>query len=172
MRAELKKPLGNLFEGEPEVNVRRISEMLSIDKPTMLASVGDFVSRHLIEKGVDPDIIVVDFRIMRFEVKPYSPTNRLTIPAKNRQGTIDTSLWKALRKAVMLKRKTSVIVEGEEDLAVIPLIELMPLGSMIIYGQPNQGMVVVIINEELKRWAERFLKRMEEAQDENRIKND
>lgn len=169
MRAELKKPLGTLLEGEPEINVRRVSEIL--DKPVMLASVGDFVSRHLIEKGVDPNIIVIDFRIMRSDVEPYQLGDRLAIPAKNRKGTIDASLWKALRKAIMLKRKTSVIVEGEEDLAVIPLIELMPLGSMIIYGQPNQGMVLVHVNEEMKRWAEKFLKRMEDTQDEYRIKN-
>ncbi|MBS7620213.1 DUF359 domain-containing protein, partial [Candidatus Bathyarchaeota archaeon] len=60
MRDELKKPLGSLFEGEPDINVQRISEMLGLDEPTMLASVGDFVSRHLIEKGVDPNIIVID----------------------------------------------------------------------------------------------------------------
>lgn len=163
MRAELKDPLGVLLEGEPEINVKRISEMISLEKTAMSASVGDFVSKNLIEGGVDPRIIVVDFRIMRRKVKPYHLGERITIHAKNRPGTIDVSIWKALSKAVMLKRKTSVIVEGEEDLAVIPLIELMPLGSKIIYGQPNRGMVVVHVDEGKKKWAEEFLKRMEDA---------
>jgi len=39
----------------------------------------------------------------------------------------------------------------------------MPLGSVIVYGQPSEGLVVVEVTEEMKRWNEDFLTRMEES---------
>jgi uncharacterized protein (UPF0218 family) len=39
----------------------------------------------------------------------------------------------------------------------------MPLGSVIVYGQPREGLVVVEVTEEMKRWTEDFLTRMEEG---------
>ncbi len=42
-------------------------------------------------------------------------------------------------------------VVGEEDLCAVALVLLVPLGSLIYYGQPNQGMVVLKVTEELKK---------------------
>jgi uncharacterized protein (UPF0218 family) len=39
---------------------------------------------------------------------------------------------------------------------------LTPIGSLIVYGQPREGMVVVEVTEKMKGWAEDFLSRMEE----------
>ncbi len=52
-------------------------------------------------------------------------------------------------------------MEGEEDLLVLPLLAEMPLGSVIAYGQPHEGLVVVTVSEERRDWARRFLNRME-----------
>ncbi len=87
---------------------------------------------------------------------------RQKITAFNQAGTVDPSAWGALGEAVILKSRVSVIVEGEEDLLVLPLISLTPIGSLIVYGQPREGMVVVEVTEKMKGWAEDFLSRMEE----------
>jgi len=55
----------------------------------------------------------------------------------------------------------AIIVEGEEDLLVLPLMADMPLGSVIIYGQPNEGLVIITITEERQNWARNFINQME-----------
>jgi len=70
--------------------------------------------------------------------------------------------WKALLNAIILKRKLAVLVEGEEDLLVLPLMAEAPIGSVIIYGQPHEGLVVITVTDERRRWAKGFLDRMEE----------
>lgn len=163
MRSELKKPLGLLLKGEPLEVVARLREMIHRLEPTLFASVGDVSSRNLLQSGLEPDIVVVDHRVMRVRVEPLSLGGRVEIRARNRPGTIDADAWRALGEAVTLKRGVAVIVEGEEDLLVLPLIALMPLGSVIVYGQPFAGMVVVEVTEERKRWADGFMERMEEG---------
>ena len=163
MRRELKEPLGLLLEGEPSEIVTRLVELLRRLKPAMFASVGDVSSKNLLEAGVEPDIIVVDHRVMRVRVEPLSFKDRTEINTSNPPGTIDADAWRALEEAVMLKKRVAVIVEGEEDLLVLPLIALMPMVSVIVYGQPHRGMVVVEVTEERKRWAESFMERMEET---------
>jgi len=163
MRRELKEPLGLLLEGGTRENVGRLVELHRCLKTIMFASVGDVSSGDLLEAGVEPDIVVVDHRVMRVRVEPLRFEDRIEIPARNQPGTIDADAWRALEEAVMLKRRVAVIVEGEEDLLVLPLIALMPLGSVIVYGQPHRGMVVVEVSDERKRWANDFMERMEET---------
>ena len=163
MRMELKEPLGLLLEGDPRETVGRLVELHRRLKPPMFASVGDVSSKNLLDAGVEPDIIVVDHRVMRVRVDPLSYEDRAFIHALNPPGTIDADAWRALGEAVMLKRRVAVIVEGEEDLLVLPLIVLMPIGSMIAYGQPHRGLVVVEVTDERKRWAHGFMDRMEET---------
>lgn len=156
-------PQGLLLEGEPSETITRLREMISRLRPAMFASVGDVSSKNILEAGLKPDIVVVDHRVMRIRVKPISLGDSLEIHARNPPGTIDTDAWRALEEAVSLKRGVAVIVEGEEDLLVLPLIALMPLGSVIVYGQPFMGIVVVEVTEARKRWAEGFMRRMEES---------
>jgi uncharacterized protein (UPF0218 family) len=163
MRAELKAPLGKLLPGEPHETVYKLRRMLRMKKPPMFAVVGDFTSSNILEAGLDPDIIVIDYRVMRLDVDPLNHGERHILRARNPRGTIDSEAWTALEEAATLKSRTAVIVEGEEDLLVLPLISLMPLGSVIVYGQPREGMVVVEVSEERKGWAESFMARMEEC---------
>jgi len=163
MRRELKEPLALLVEGEPHETAARLVELLRRLKPAMFASVGDVSSKNLLEAGLEPDIVVIDHRVMRVSVEPLSFGDRVEIHTRNPPGTIDADAWRALEEAVILKRRVAVIVEGEEDLLVLPLIALMPTGSVIAYGQPSRGMVVVEVTEERKRWAGSFMERMEES---------
>jgi len=54
-----------------------------------------------------------------------------------------------------------IYVKGEEDLAVMPLVALLPNGSVILYGQPNEGVVRVDVNDERKVIILSMLERME-----------
>jgi hypothetical protein len=50
-----------------------------------------------------------------------------------------------------------ILVEGEEDLAVIPLILAAPEGAMVLYGQPGEGVVVCEVTDAAKEKAETLL---------------
>lgn len=71
---------------------------------------------------------------------------------KNPPGHISPILIKGLHKALTLatKHPNYLKIEGEEDLAAVALFLLLPLDSLVYYGQPNQGMVEVVITEEFK----------------------
>ncbi len=162
MRVELKKPLGKLLTGLPNETVNILRKVLTQKNPPYFAVVGDFTSKNVLDAGLEPDLIVVDNRVMRSEVPPLDLGERRKITAINQAGTVDSSVWIALGEAVILKSRVSVIVEGEEDLLVLPLISLTPIGSLIVYGQPREGMVVVEVTKKIKGWVEDFLSRMEE----------
>jgi uncharacterized protein (UPF0218 family) len=162
MRAELKRPLGRLFRGPPAEAIQQLEEFLENKETPLFAVVGDFTTENILASSLEPDIVVVDHRVMRVIVDPLDHSTRRIIYTKNAQGTVDAEAWGALEEAVTLKSKASVIVEGEEDLLVLPLISLMPLGSVIVYGQPREGMVAVEVTEEMKGWTDDFLTRMEE----------
>ena len=172
MRAELKTPLGHLFRGPPAETVQRLVEFLEDRETPIFAVVGDFTSESILASSLEPDIVVVDHRVMRITVDPLDHGSRQIINTKNAQGTVDAEAWEALEEAVTLKSQASVIVEGEEDLLVLPLISLTPLGSVIVYGQPREGMVVIEVTEEVKGWTDDFLARMEESRTEDGAKDD
>jgi len=127
----------------------------------MFATVGDYVTQHIIEAGMHPDIAVIDHRIMREEVEPLE-FQRGKKYVKNPPGSITIEAQEMLHKAITFNRKLGVVVEGEEDLLVLPLMAMMPTGSVIVYGQPREGMVVVTLTEERRRWAKNFMTMMEE----------
>jgi uncharacterized protein (UPF0218 family) len=51
-----------------------------------------------------------------------------------------------------------IFVDGEEDLAVIPLVLAAPSGAAVLYGQPGEGVVLRIVDASAKREAETILK--------------
>jgi len=54
---------------------------------------------------------------------------------------------------------------GEEDLATIPAVVYAPIGSIVIYGQPKEGVVLIKVTPETKlRFAE-MLRNMEVVYD-------
>lgn len=78
---------------------------------------------------------------------------------ENPAGQITVQLIKALRS--YLQQPTSpfhLTVNGEEDLATVALMLLLPLGSFIYYGQPGNGLIEVLVTEKLKNQVYQVLK--------------
>ncbi len=159
MRSELKTPLGELYRGEPNETAARLKVRLK-ETPALFAVVGDFVSANVLAAGITPQIVVLDNKTLRLEIKPVKHGME-EIKVRNAPATISAEAWRVLREAVTLKRRVAVVVEGEEDLLVLPLLAEMPLGSVIAYGQPKEGLVVVTVSKERREWARGFLNRME-----------
>lgn len=48
------------------------------------------------------------------------------------------------------KQTQHIFITGEEDLAAVSAVLLAPLGSAVYYGQPGEGIVEVLVTEEIK----------------------
>jgi cytidyltransferase-like protein len=79
---------------------------------------------------------------------------RSLITVKNPPGNITPTLFAAIKRSIKSYlangRQRIIKVLGEEDLAGVPAMLLSPLGSVVLYGQPQEGLVVVEIIEEKK----------------------
>ncbi|HMK82220.1 MAG TPA: DUF359 domain-containing protein, partial [Candidatus Bathyarchaeia archaeon] len=53
------------------------------------------------------------------------------------------------------------IVDGEEDLLVLVVIAVAPVGSLVVYGQPNEGIVLVNVTLAKKKEVVDLLGRMD-----------
>jgi uncharacterized protein (UPF0218 family) len=68
------------------------------------------------------------------------------LKAKNPAGTITDDLWETIGQAMELSGDGNchvIEVDGEEDLAVLPCILMASDETTILYGQPNEGLVLL-----------------------------
>jgi len=87
---------------------------------------------------------------------PTLPYRRIV--ARNPPGTISDDLVRAVRDAVG-HPPALIFVEGEEDLAVLPLVLAAPPGVVVLYGQPKEGVVLREVDAEAKALAAAFVDR-------------
>ena len=155
LRKELKKPYGRIVRGVEEV-----------ENP--VACVGDVVSYSFLSSGIRPKILIFDGRSER---KPFDKLDELkslssdyhTIEAENPPSTLTADVVSAVGKAVSLcdeGRRVRIIVRGEEDLTLIPLLCALKEGS-VVYGQPGEGMVEVEVTREKKLLILHLVEQME-----------
>jgi GTP-dependent dephospho-CoA kinase len=147
-RKYFKSPFGILY---PD-----ISEIITLIKGKPVYSVGDVVTYRLIQQGVTPDVAVIDGHTMRSPCDRSPVMHARCIQVTNPPGTLSADLLKGLEQAVM-HPPVLIVVEGEEDLAVIPLVLIAPEGSVILYGQPGEGIVFRVVDSEGKRKAAEML---------------
>ncbi len=158
---ELKQPLGTLHRGpEDNVSIALDSALSSVEDKSMIIAVGDVTVLALEESGIIPRIAVIDGRTKR---QDWSPASRISLKesqrfyAVNPAGTLTQSMFEACQHAMDWNGPTVIDVEGEEDLSPIPLILLSPLGAVVMYGQPGEGLVVRRVDLAAKSRARRFL---------------
>lgn len=150
VRKFLKKPLGNLLTTLP---------LQTITKAPFTISVGDETTKRLLENGIIPHLSVIDFSIGRIkkyekiEDLGFSPSMKV-VSAVNPPGILTPSLARAIKESfkdiVAHNKQEVIVVDGEEDLATLLCILFAPLSSVVLYGQPKQGLVVVNVTEEKK----------------------
>jgi len=185
LRPELRKPIGQVIVGgedELEKTAQKALQYINIMKSTMVISVGDVITNSLLKIGFDPDIKIIDFRVRRQDIQDYhgsvadfhglkyprkSAINlRESLPKiKNRPGTISTQAINAIRLTLKNYLETGnkqlIIIDGEEDLTALVAILLAPLGSVVLYGQMDLGVVAVSVTEEKKRKVQEILRKFD-----------
>ena len=162
LRGELAKPRGTLVKGREEEVSRKVSDFVRRRGLCKVITVGDVVTRSMISAGVKPDLSIIDGKTLRGSEEKIDYTVEKTYRLVNPAGLIVADAWKVIGKALKEKRKTMILVEGEEDLLGIPVVLLAPTGSLMLYGQPKEGIVIVDVNEEMRKITRSILNRMEE----------
>ncbi len=158
-RTHLKSPKGDVFhvkEGAPE---KRVVERIRAESPAQVISVGDVTTATLLEEGYTPHVMIVDGITKRgsYEGKFSANTEFLIY---NPAAAIYPEAWSTIATAIENKEPTLVKVDGEEDLLGFPAVLLAPEGSIILYGQPDVGIVWVPVNPENRKLARDLLEQM------------
>jgi len=151
LKERLREPLGILIEGQPKENIDKMKHIVDKIRPVAIAVVGDVVSSMAMAAGIPIKIYVADGRVMRsLAGLERAGSVDIIVRVRNPPGFITRESIDVLRRATEYNGSVWVWVEGEEDLMVIPLVLFMPIGSIVIYGQPHRGFVVVYVDEKKK----------------------
>ena len=160
---EFKTPMGELFEGpedDPEVALSAMIESIP-EGSGLLVAVGDVTVKGLMDMGILPDIAFVDGQTKRealdsslqVEAEKFSLRNSVLNPP----GQLTPALLDAVRWSLEQDESVLIEVEGEEDLAPMFVLATAPLGTVIVYGQPRQGVVMRILDMEAKHRSRNLL---------------
>lgn len=110
--------------------------------------------------GRTPDVQVVDGVERRIRRSPPEVPYAALLKAENPAGSITFSAVAAIEDALVAEKPARVLVDGEEDLLALPAVDSAPIGSVVYYGQPGEGVVVVPVDERAKASAEELMSRM------------
>jgi uncharacterized protein (UPF0218 family) len=163
LRSELKSPLGKLCIGNGVECIKAMGLELAAAKK--IAAVGDMTAFYLLEASITPDLTIVDNKTKRMPA-PDHVQHRLeydsykTIKVKNPAATLNLELIELIKASLAGKERIKIVVDGEEDLATLPAILYAPIGSAVVYGQPNEGSVLVKVTQEKKDHIKDLMKRM------------
>lgn len=147
---KLKVPFGLLI---PDQVITKLRVNDAIRDANMVVTVGDASTERLIQFGLIPDIAVVDGLERRSRRSAPTYYDAAELRCSNPPGSISADAVDALKRAVRGKHPSRVIVDGEEDLLSLPMFCLVPEGSVVIYGQPLEGLVVVRVTAAKKKEA-------------------
>lgn len=142
----MQEKIGLLITGEIPEPYKILKEMLKGEK---VIAIGDVVVENLLEVGIEPVMMIVDGKSMRKERKTKMECE---ITVKNPQSEITEELMDAVKKGY-----ERIFVEGEEDLASLPAILYGDENTLIVYGEPSQGIMVIKATEENKKKVEETL---------------
>jgi uncharacterized protein (UPF0218 family) len=160
LRKTLSRPLGVLVSGNEDECNRILKQVIAKETPTKVILVGDTVSRNAAQRGIRVDLMIIDNLEKRIRAKTYAFEPKRRIKTRNLAGMIEAQAREAVEQAV-LGRGDLVEVDGEEDLLAIIAVQTSPLGSLVVYGQPGEGIVLVRVSETKKAEAQAILDQME-----------
>lgn len=153
----LKQPFGTLVP-DKEVTKQKVESMLK--GAGKVVAVGDATTERLISFGIMPDVAVIDGREQRSKRSYPANYHAKELRCRNPSGTISKDAVEALQDALKAEPPVRVLVEGEEDLLALPAFALAPEGSVVLYGQPLEGLVVVRITPAKQKQAKDLMDRI------------
>lgn len=154
-RSKLTDPFGELID---KLQLWVTSQQIVSKK---LITVGDVITKSCNELHLAQKVSVIDFLTQRQRVftnilELGFTGNEKEFLITNQPSHIMPEAFRVARQIFspfQIQERIIVQVSGEEDLVVLPFLLAAPLGFIILYGQPKQGVVKIVVSEESKEKA-------------------
>ena len=122
-----------------------------------IITVGDRTTEKMIEFGIIPSLQIIDGFEKRQKRKFPKIGTESELKIDNPATEITLQSIEIIKKAFGMNSPVRLIVNGEEDLLVLPVCIYAPENSIVLYGQPNKGLVLVQITTEIRNKAQTLL---------------
>lgn len=161
---ELKKPLGKLIL-DSDITEKKIRKEI-VGNNHKIITVGDRSTARLISFEIFPDLAIIDGVERRQEKNSSLADKLIALKAKditrisciNPAGSITQEAITKIKFALSGKKNTILHVVGEEDLLTLPVCYFAPSKSLVCYGQPQEGLVIIRVNDSMRRKAKELIK--------------
>jgi len=158
LRDQLKIPLGILL---PESQTDKTNIKKHLSENSYIITVGDRTTEKMIEFGLIPSLQIIDSQEKRVKREPPKLANATELTVDNPAAEITSQSIDIIKKAFTMDPPVRLWVNGEEDLLVIPACIHAPENAIVLYGQPNEGLVLVKITPEIRNKTQKLLDSME-----------
>jgi uncharacterized protein (UPF0218 family) len=127
-------------------------------------SVGDVVTGQLFFSQAPWFIAIIDGHTKRKRYQIEIPPDVPVITVDNPPGCISPMLIATIQDVVSHARtkRTVINVNGEEDLALLPLLLYAPDEMVLLYGLPYKGIVTLMVNDGSRQLAHDYLQYFED----------
>ena len=133
LRDELKTPLGDLIQ---DIDVNNKNIQTKISPKSIIITVGDKTTENIINLGIRPQIQIIDGLEKRNQRDiPLDDKISTVLTCKNPPGEITQESIEIIQKAFSSDPPIRIIVDGEEDLLVIPVCILAPENLYVLYDR-------------------------------------
>ncbi|MEM3143401.1 MAG: GTP-dependent dephospho-CoA kinase family protein [Candidatus Nitrosotenuis sp.] len=156
LREQLKAPLGILIQDK---DTSKENILAHIPKNSYIITVGDATTEKLLKYGIVPMLQIVDGLEKRTKREPPQSSAK-KLYCDNPPAQISENCVNTIKNAFTHGGSVQILVNGEEDLLVIPVCIFAPDNSVVLYGQPHEGLVVVPITREIRNKTQSFLDSM------------
>ena len=158
LRNELKIPLGKLLSNNSSKKEDFIKKIYS---EKVVITVGDATSELLLQMGLIPLLHIIDGQEKREKRSLPLPDAIVTeLTVKNNPGEISSESFNLVKNIFKEKPPIRLVVDGEEDLLVLPICLFAPENSVVMYGQPNEGLVITEITNEVRDKVQKIVNQM------------
>jgi len=157
LRDQLKIPLGILLPVGKD-NKENIQKYILDD--SYIITVGDKTTEKMIDFDLIPSLQIIDGLEKRQKRELLELGNASELIIDNPPAEITLQSIEIIKKAFTMNSPVRLTVNGEEDLLVLPVCIHAPEHSIVLYGQPNQGLVLVQITTEIRNKAQTLLNLM------------
>ena len=158
LRDQMKVPLGILLL-ENQTQKNEIQKHLTDN--SYIITVGDRTTEKMINFDLIPSLQIIDGQEKREKREPPKLENATELTVDNPAAQITSQSISVIKKAFTMQSPVRIFVNGEEDLLVLPVCVNAPENSVVMYGQPHEGLVIVKITTEIRNKAQSLLDLME-----------
>jgi uncharacterized protein (UPF0218 family) len=149
LKESLRQPFGVLIP-DSQVTKEAVSSKL-VGRNRIIVTVGDRTTERMKQLHIFSNLEIVDGvekRQTRNSSISYSGDEQHHFVVKNPAGSLTEEALGAVNQSLKLitndpKKTVRIDVEGEEDLLTLAILAMFPDQTIVMYGQPDQGLVIV-----------------------------